>query len=175
MLCVLVKVLSYASAKKITKRHKGFKFRTYWPFSSEIMAVKGLNLRFCVLTSSIRGKTVPRSRLVVAIVRGQEFQPPPCATEGIKLSHNTKNSATFIHVFTTFSKSYYIRFLPDWSKPSQTPGPASFCLQHRKLTGRTKLRREKSGAAPGTPTRLSTAPSFAVGRSTSRAIPALEL
>ena len=47
MLLVLMKILSHAYAKKKTKRPKGFQIsRLYWPFSSDIMAVKGLI--FCV-------------------------------------------------------------------------------------------------------------------------------
>ena len=42
MLCVLIKFLSHASAKKKTKRLKGSKFRSYLSFSSDITAVKGL-------------------------------------------------------------------------------------------------------------------------------------
>ena len=53
MLCVLMKFLSHASAKKTrkkkkkdkkrkkTKKTEGFKFRTYGPFSNDV-AVKGL-------------------------------------------------------------------------------------------------------------------------------------
>ena len=45
MLCVLMKVLPHASVKMETERLKqvnGLKFCTYWLFSSDIMAGKGL-------------------------------------------------------------------------------------------------------------------------------------
>ena len=45
MLCVLMKILSHASAKKKTKRLKGFEFRTVISFSSDIMAEKRLTER----------------------------------------------------------------------------------------------------------------------------------
>ena len=47
VLCVSMKILSRASAKKKTKRLTGSKFRTlfYSSFSSDIMSVKQLNLK----------------------------------------------------------------------------------------------------------------------------------
>ena len=43
MLCVLMEILSHASAKKKTKGLKGFPIlHFHWSFSSNIMAVKGL-------------------------------------------------------------------------------------------------------------------------------------
>ena len=43
MLCVWMKILSHASAKKETKKAEGFQIsRLYWSFSSDIKAVKGL-------------------------------------------------------------------------------------------------------------------------------------
>ena len=43
MLCVLMKILSHASAKKEDKNDQGFQiWHFYWSFSSDIMAVKGL-------------------------------------------------------------------------------------------------------------------------------------
>jgi len=43
MLCILMKILSHASAKKEDKNDQGFQiWHFYWSFSSDIMAVKGL-------------------------------------------------------------------------------------------------------------------------------------
>ena len=43
-MCVLMKTLSFSSAKKTTKGLKDFKFRTFtWSFSSGVITVKGLN------------------------------------------------------------------------------------------------------------------------------------
>ena len=59
ILCVLMKFLSHINAKSKTKRTNNFKFRTFnIPFSSNIMAVKGLTLSgdptesqfFCITT-----------------------------------------------------------------------------------------------------------------------------
>ena len=45
MLYVLMKLFSYVSAKKITKKLRGFQtLHFYWPFGGDITAVKGLNL-----------------------------------------------------------------------------------------------------------------------------------
>ena len=45
VLCVLIKILSHASAKKRPKGLKGLKFRTFISFSSDIMADKRLSER----------------------------------------------------------------------------------------------------------------------------------
>ena len=54
VLCVLMKIFSQASAKKKTKMLKGFKFpKLYWLFSSEIVAVKGVNLQSVALPTKL--------------------------------------------------------------------------------------------------------------------------
>ena len=42
VLCILIKILSHASVNQKRKRPKGLKFHSYWLFSSDIVAVKGL-------------------------------------------------------------------------------------------------------------------------------------
>ena len=45
MLCILMEILSHASAKKKTKTQKFFKFRTFMGhFQNDLMAVKGFKL-----------------------------------------------------------------------------------------------------------------------------------
>ena len=49
MLCVLMEILSHASAKKKTKRLEGFIFCTFYGwFSNDVMAVKGLRERIWI-------------------------------------------------------------------------------------------------------------------------------
>ena len=63
MLCVLVKILSRASAKKKTKRIVGFKFRTFMLFSNGIMAVRGLKLYLYIDDLDVHGEVENGSRL----------------------------------------------------------------------------------------------------------------
>ena len=63
MLCVLMKILSHASAKKKRKRPTGFKFRVYiaGSFSIDIMAVKGLIVHS---TTETTHGSLPQRKLV---------------------------------------------------------------------------------------------------------------
>ena len=58
-----MKILSHASAKKKTKRIKGFKFRTFMSFSNDIMAVKGLKLYLYIDDLDVHGEVESGSRL----------------------------------------------------------------------------------------------------------------
>ena len=50
MLCILMKILSYAGTEKKTKKLKGFRFRTFTGrFPSDIVAAKGLRVVFVVV------------------------------------------------------------------------------------------------------------------------------
>ena len=69
MLCVLMKILSCASAKKKTKRIVGFKFRTFMLFSNGIMAARGLKLYLYIDDFDVHGEVENGNRLWTLLCR----------------------------------------------------------------------------------------------------------